>query len=164
MRQARFSDGWVISLCILLLLQSCDRTEKEPPTDAVSQSPGEGKAFVWVGGVRIVVEVSDTPESRTRGLMFREELAPDEGMLFVFDAEQYLSFWMKNTQIPLSIAFIGRKGIIFQIEDMMPFDTETLHRSSRPARYALEMNQGWFGRNGVEVGGRVEFSVEAGDW
>ena len=154
--------GWGLSLCLAFLFAVCDRADQGPSEHREDDSPGEGKVFIWVKGIRVAVEVSDRPESRARGLMFREELALDEGMLFVFDREQYLSFWMKDTLIPLSIAFMDRKGTILQIEDMEPLDTETLHRSSRPAQYALEMNQGWFERNEVGPGDRVAFSGEAG--
>ena len=164
MNTSRCIRGWGFPLCLAFLFAVCDRSDHGPSEHRGEESPGEGKVFIWVKGIRIAVEVSDTPESRASGLMFREELAPDEGMLFVLDREQYLSFWMKDTQIPLSIAFMDRTGTILQTEDMTPFDTETLHRSSRPALYALEMNRGWFERNGVKVGDKVEFSGEAGAW
>lgn len=162
MNASRCIRGWGLPFCLAFLLAVCDRADHGPSKQREDDSPGEGKVFIWVKGIRVAVEVSDRPESRARGLMFREELALDEGMLFVFDREQYLSFWMKDTLIPLSIAFVDRTGIIFQIEDMEPLDAETMHRSSQPARYALEMNQGWFERNGVEAGDRVAFSGEAG--
>src|SRR5215203_7432784 len=87
--------------------------------------------------------------------MVREALAEDAGMLFIFDQEQPLSFWMKDTLIPLSIAYIDGSGTIVDIQDMQPLD-ETLHPSATPARYALEVNQGFFGERGVTVGDTVE--------
>ncbi|MCX5910226.1 MAG: DUF192 domain-containing protein [Deltaproteobacteria bacterium] len=100
------------------------------------------------------MEVVQTEEQKARGLMFRESLGEDEGMLFVYGREEFLSFWMKNTRIPLSIAFMDAKGRIVDIQEMEPFSLET-HRSAYPAVYALEVNQGWFQRNGVQVGDRV---------
>ncbi len=91
--------------------------------------------------------------------MSRAYLPENEGMLFVFDTEGHHSFWMKNTSIPLSIAFIGRKGEIVQIEDMQPQDS-TLHTSAYPVLYALEMNQGWFRKNGIEVGDKITFNLQ----
>ena len=87
--------------------------------------------------------------------MFRREMPEDQGMLFVFPQEQRLSFWMKNTYLPLSIAYIDAKGTIVDLQDMTPLDLEP-HPSAKLARYALEVNQGWFKRHGVEVGESIE--------
>jgi uncharacterized membrane protein (UPF0127 family) len=87
--------------------------------------------------------------------MHRERLPDGEGMLFVFDRDQQLSLWMKDTTIPLSIAFIASDGRITEIKDMYPLDQSTV-RSSRSVRYALEVPQGWFGRAGVQTGDVVK--------
>jgi hypothetical protein len=87
--------------------------------------------------------------------MFRDKLGVDEGMLFVYEKEEFLTFWMKNTPLPLSIAFIDRKGKIVDIQDMEPFSLRT-HTSARPARYALETNRNWFQRNGIQAGDLVK--------
>lgn len=100
---------------------------------------------------KIVVEVAATPDTRATGLMHRFSLRPDHGMLFVFESPQPLGFWMKNTYIPLSIAFIDARGRILNIEDMHPRD-EATHRSRGPALYALEMRQGWFAAKGIGAG------------
>jgi uncharacterized protein len=104
---------------------------------------------------KTVAEVVTTPEQRATGLMRRFSLQPDHGMLFVFDRPQLLSFWMKNTYIPLSIAFIDADGRIVNIEDMRPQD-ESMHLSRRPSLYALEMKQGWFAEKGVKPGDAVK--------
>lgn len=101
------------------------------------------------------VEIADTEETRSQGLMHRDELPENHGMLFVFDRDQRMSFWMKNTSIPLSIAYISSDGVIREIHDMEPHDLDSV-RSSRSARYALEVNQGAFERNGIEVGDQVD--------
>ena len=134
-----------------LMLPGCAREEVPDRTD------GDGKITIRVDGIGVRVEVADNPEERRQGLMFRETLPTDEGMLFVFEREQLLSFWMKDTTIPLSIAFISRDGEIVAIQDMEPLDERTFHQSPRPALYALEMNQGWFEGHEVEVGDRVKF-------
>jgi len=108
-----------------------------------------------VKGYRVVAEVAATPETRTTGLMHRFSLKPGHGMLFVFSTPQPLAFWMKNTFIPLSIAFIGSDGDILNIEDMSP-QTDTTHPSRGPAQYALEMKKGWFAERGVGAGDRIE--------
>ncbi len=107
--------------------------------------------------VRVRVEIADNASEHARGLMYRTTLAENRGMLFIFEGEQTLSFWMKNTLIPLSIAFIGSEGRIVDIQDMKPLDDDPpSYVSARPAQYALEVNQGFFEERGVEVGDRAE--------
>jgi len=108
-----------------------------------------------VGDVEVTAEVADNSTERSLGLMFRKEMAYDHGMLFVYDRPRQLGFWMKNTYLPLSIAFIDASGTIVSIQDMQPLDETTIHRSPKKALWALEMNQGWFSENGVEVGDTV---------
>jgi hypothetical protein len=100
------------------------------------------------------VEVADTEASRRTGLMFRRQLGENAGMLFVYEAQQPWAMWMRNTYIPLSVAFIDRDGRIINIEDMQP-QTDDTHQSARPAKYALETNQGWFARRRIKPGDRV---------
>ena len=104
---------------------------------------------------KIFVEIARTEKEKAQGLMFRSKLAENEGMLFIYEQEEILSFWMKNTFIPLSIAFIDGHGQIIDIQDMQPFSLDT-HRSARPAQYALEVNKGWFQKNGIKVGDVVK--------
>ena len=104
-----------------------------------------------INGHKIIAEVVNTPEQRATGLMNRFSLAPDHGMLFVFEAPQPLGFWMKNTYIPLSIAFADADGRIVNIEDMKPHD-EATHWSRGFALYAVEMKQGWFASHGIAAG------------
>lgn len=101
------------------------------------------------------VELARSQEERALGLMYRTTLEEGRGMLFVFEGEQTLNFWMKNTLLPLSIAFIAGDGHIVDIQDMKPKSLETV-RSKVPARYALEVPHGWFTRAGVRVGDRVD--------
>jgi uncharacterized protein len=108
-----------------------------------------------VNGQKIVAEVVTTPEQRAKGLMNRFSLQPDHGMLFVFEEPQPLGFWMKNTYIPLSIAFVDVTGTIVNIEDMKPQD-ETTHWSRGFALYAVEMKQGWFVAKGIKPGDIVK--------
>ena len=107
--------------------------------------------------VEITVELARTDEERALGLMFRKTLPDGQGMLFVFDRDQQLSFWMKNTVIPLSIAFIASDGHILEIKDMAPNDLNSV-KSSRSVRYALEVPQGWFTRVNVTVGDVVKIN------
>ena len=107
------------------------------------------------GRVIIIAEIARTAAQRERGYMFREEVKDGEGMLFIFEQDQILSFWMKNTTVPLSIAFISYNGVILEIFDMEPENLNPV-RSSRSVRYALEVPQGWFDRAGVDSGDRLE--------
>jgi uncharacterized protein len=108
-----------------------------------------------IGGSTLTVEVAATPPAREHGLMERFSLQRDHGMLFVFETPQPLAFWMKNTYIPLSIAFVDASGRILNIEDMRPQD-ESSHWSRGLALYAIEMRQGWFAGKGIAPGDRVE--------
>ena len=99
-------------------------------------------------------EIANTNESRTQGLMFRKSLGANEGMLFVFPQDEAYCMWMKNTVIPLSVAFIDAKGQIVSIHEMLPH-TENPHCAASPARYALEMNAGWFRAKGIQRGIRI---------
>jgi uncharacterized membrane protein (UPF0127 family) len=105
----------------------------------------------------IRAEIARSAAERETGLMFRESLADGEGMLFVFEKDEMLSFWMKNTLIPLSIAYISYNGRILEIRDMRPRDLSPV-RSSRSARYALEVPQGWFERAGIRPGDVLDLS------
>ena len=109
------------------------------------------------GNVIITAEIARTDAQKAQGLMHRQELNDGHGMLFVFDRDQILSFWMKDTLIPLSIAFIASDGRILEIRDMEPLDLTTV-RSSRSARYALEVPQGWFDRAGLSAGDRLNLT------
>ena len=106
-------------------------------------------------GIHVIrAEVAYTFETRAQGLMFRKSLGPNEGMLFVFPQAEAHCMWMKNTLIPLSVAFIDEKGGIVSISEMQP-QTETSHCAAAPARFALEMAGGWFKAKGVKAGGRI---------
>jgi uncharacterized protein len=102
----------------------------------------------------ITAELATTTQSRTTGMMFREQTAPNHGMLFIFEYPAQQCFWMRNTPLPLTIAFIDDDGTILQITDMAP-KSEALHCSQRPVRFALEMEQGWFARKGAAVGSKI---------
>lgn len=114
------------------------------------------KEKIQIGSKKITVEIAKSRAQHEHGLMFRDHLAADSGMLFIFDEEMPLSFWMKNTYIDLSIAYIGKDKKIVDILDMKSTTSiETnypSYPSSKPAMYALEMNKGWFAKNQIKVG------------
>lgn len=107
-----------------------------------------------VNGHRLTVEVANTEPARAQGLMHRRVLPENRGMLFVFPASAHHSMWMMNTHIPLSVAFLDERGVIINIADMEPHSRDT-HTAAKPARYALEVNRGWFAKRGIRPGARV---------
>jgi uncharacterized membrane protein (UPF0127 family) len=116
---------------------------------------------VAIGGHKLTAEVAGTDAHRATGLMHRRMLPENRGMLFVFPDVAFHSMWMMNTYVPLSVAFLDRDGTIINIAEMQP-QTQTTHSAARPAKYALEVNQGWFGKRGIKPGIKVEGLEKAG--
>lgn len=160
------------TLCFTFLLgvmglwacgKSSERTDFEAPlpgngSDHEKVAVPENDLFtIKVGGIPVWVELAQTPETQRQGFMFREHLPENQGMLFVYPYGQVLSFWMSNTFIPLDIAFIDHNAVIVSIQQMQPLVEDKRYVSPVPVPYALEMNHGWFERNGVHVGDRVDF-------
>jgi uncharacterized membrane protein (UPF0127 family) len=104
---------------------------------------------------QITVEIADTPASRTQGLMGRRALPINHGMLFVFERPERQCFWMKNTLIPLSVAFVADDGTLVNLDEMKA-QTLNAHCSEKPVRYVLEMNTGWFAKKGLKAGNRLQ--------
>jgi uncharacterized membrane protein (UPF0127 family) len=107
-----------------------------------------------VGIHQIDTQLAVTPDQHATGLMFRKDMPQHEGMLFVFSEPRQQCFWMKNTLLPLTAAFVADDGTIVNLEDMKPQTTES-HCSKKPVRFVLEMNQGWFAKKGVKAGARI---------
>lgn len=120
-----------------------------------AQQPALPVVALNAGIHMIHAELAATPGTRALGLMRRKSMPQGSGMLFVFDENAGHCMWMKNTLLPLSVAFIDARGVIVNIEDMKPL-AETSHCASRPARFALEMNQGWFGKRGIAPGTKIQ--------
>ncbi|HEX5093907.1 MAG TPA: DUF192 domain-containing protein [Burkholderiales bacterium] len=118
---------------------------------ALAQQPSLPKVQLGAGMYLIQAEVADRDDTRTTGLMHRTSLPQNGGMLFVFDAPEVPCMWMKNTLLPLSVAFLDAGGTIVNIADMQPLSEDT-HCAARPALYALEMKQGWFAERGIRTG------------
>ncbi|HKN10867.1 MAG TPA: DUF192 domain-containing protein [Pseudomonadota bacterium] len=134
----------VVTIMMLAALGAARATAADLPT-----------LELHIKGQTVVAEIAATEATRTTGLMNRFSLQPDHGMLFVFSQPQALAFWMKNTYVPLSIAFIGADGRILNIEDMAPL-TENTHPSRGSALYALEMKKGWFAQHAIGEGESVQ--------
>jgi uncharacterized membrane protein (UPF0127 family) len=122
------------------------------PAGAVEKLPATTLSI----GIHLVqAEVAISDEERAQGLMFREKMGQNEGMVFRFNSPNQVCMWMKNTLLPLSVAFIDEAGSIINIEDMKP-QTLDAHCASKPARYALEMNQNWFRKKNIKAGSKIE--------
>jgi hypothetical protein len=118
-------------------------------------SPTEFRVIPLSAGIQVIqAEVALEPAERERGLMFRKQLGTNQGMVFLFDEPAQQCMWMRNTLIPLSVAFIDRDGKIINVEEMAA-QTDDNHCAARPALYALEMNQGWFAKHGILAGTRI---------
>lgn len=131
---------FLILVCFLFVFLSCSTEDKIP---------------LKISSHTLLVEIADSPRERQTGLMHREYLKRGEGMLFVFTNDEPRSFWMKNTTIPLSIAYIDKNGIIIDILDLEPLNLTSVP-SSGPVRYALELNQGEFQYRNIQVGDKVD--------
>ena len=114
-----------------------------------------------IAGHKATAEVAATDTQRSTGLMHRRMLPENRGMLFVFPDVAMHGMWMMNTYVPLSVAFLDREGRIINIEDMQP-QTQKTHSAAKPAKYALEMNLGWFAKRGIKAGAKVEGIEKAG--
>lgn len=129
----------VLLICASNTCAAQDNTQKMPVTT------------ISIGIHLIQAEVAIRDQDRSRGLMMRQKMAPNEGMIFRFENTNQVCMWMKNTLLPLSVAFVDEAGIIINIEDMKP-QTLDAHCAAKPARYALEMNQGWFKSKNIKPG------------
>lgn len=136
-----------ILLVSMLLVQSTVCAQDVPQTQLQ-------RTRLIAGIHQIDAQVAKTSDEHATGLMHRTEMPQHEGMLFVFDSASRLCFWMKNTLIPLTAAFIADDGTIVNLEDMKPQSLES-HCSSKPVRYVLEMNKGWFSKKGLKAGSRL---------
>ena len=137
----------ILALCAFLVPVSASRAENTTLLKTRNLS---------INNINITAEIADTPETRTKGLMYRQEMPPNHGMLFVFEESQPLCFWMRNTYIPLAIAFIDEQGKILNFHEMLPLRDKN-HCSAGPAKYALEMNRHWFRDNNVKEQDIIRF-------
>ena len=115
-----------------------------------------GEAKLEIGDQRLIVEIALRPEEQMTGLMNRDTLDPDRGMLFVFPAPKQASFWMHNTSIPLDLAFLDADGVILEIIPLVPFEEKRVQSQSSKVSYALEVARDWFASRGLKAGLKVK--------
>ena len=115
-----------------------------------------GEARLRIGDHQLTVEVADTPGEQALGLMNRESLPTDRGMIFVFEEPKKASFWMRNTSIPLDLAFLDSEGVILEILPLVPFEETPVQSQSTKVAYAIETNRDWFASRGLKPGAKVQ--------
>ena len=136
----------LLALCWMLGLTGCQ------PKNPDSSAFGLRVVQLKMANSSLFAEVADTPQTSANGLMFRDFLPDDRGMLFIFEKPETASFWMRNTKIPLSIAYIDSTGEILEIKSLKPLDETPVASASGEVAFALEVNEGWFMRNGIATG------------
>jgi uncharacterized membrane protein (UPF0127 family) len=136
-------------------------SDPEDETDDGKPNSGLRNSEMSIGEAKFTLEVADTPRLRNKGLMYRDSMSKDHGMIFVFASEEKLSFWMKNTNIPLDILFLDSSGTIVSIHQMKPHDLRGTP-SEKPALYAIELNEGTAKRVGVKIGDKLKLPEDLG--
>ena len=139
----------IVLAALVLLLSACQQKTAE-------SAFGLRTVDLKISTIPLTAEIADTPQASENGLMFRDSLPEDRGMLFVFESPKKATFWMRNTKIPLSIAFIDSTGTILEIKPMYPMDESIVPSSSDRVAYALEVNQGWFDRHRISAGVKID--------
>lgn len=147
-----------VSLLVTLLAQGCGKetpapasASNEPPLPAAAQ-PRLRTMRLWLGSEELVAELALTDAQRQAGMMFRTNMAENEGMLFVFPVPHQTAFWMKNTSVPLSVAYIDPFGVIQEIHELEPHNTNSVVAASDQIQYVLETTKGWFQRHNIGTG------------
>ena len=143
----------LIFFILILVLTGCSKPKSSKGIEK-SNKP-ENTVELLIKGNKIKVEVANSPEQRALGLMFRKDMDWDSGMLFIFEREGIYPFWMKFTQIPLSIAYLDRDNVIIGILEMVPNQEVIRYSPSEPFLKALEMNQGWFMKHSINIGDTI---------
>ena len=144
-----------------VVLTGCDRDRQSPPVAVVASKTIDERFAIKVGDRTVAMQVAASHDEMERGLMFRSSLGADEGMIFVYDQPQQMNFWMRNTEIPLNIGFFDAGGELKETYEMYPHDEKTVSSHSRALQYALEMNPGWFSRNGLKPGAKLDLKALA---
>ncbi len=155
--------GQTLGLAALLLAAGCEKDKPDMPPSVVTKKPpvepAAGQAQprlktikLYLGAAELTVEIADENHERMTGMMHRTTMPENEGMLFVFPYPHQTGFWMKNTTVPLSIAYIDPASRVIEIHDLQPGNTKPAESRSARVQYALEVNQGWFAKNGIKPG------------
>ena len=161
--------SWTIGLAIIgsLLLEGCEKsvtTAAPPATNQIGSVPTKVQPKlptikVWLGSQELVTEIARTDLQIRTGMMFRQGIAENEAMIFLFDRPDYRAFWMKNVSVPLSCAYIDPDGVILEIHNMTPQETKPIDSATDRIQFVIETKQGWFDRNKVSTGTVVRTEI-----
>ena len=150
----RYFRPLALFLATVVMVASTNTFADHPPLREGKPQTGLPTIFLKAGNQNIRVDVANTEATRQIGLMFRQKMGKQDGMLFVFPEIGYHAMWMRNTLIPLSVAYMNERGVVLSIHEMEAL-SEVAHQAAGPARYALEMNAGWFGSHKINVGDTI---------
>ncbi|HEX2862181.1 MAG TPA: DUF192 domain-containing protein [Lacunisphaera sp.] len=148
----------VAALCLVALLTGCGNRDS---SQVAAPKPVDDRFAIEVGGRPVQMQLALHPAEMQQGLMYRKSMGAEEGMLFAYDRPQQMSFWMRNTELPLDIGFFDASGELREIYPLYPHDERPV-QSLGPRQFALEMNQGWFARAGVKPGAKLDRAALAG--
>jgi uncharacterized membrane protein (UPF0127 family) len=154
--------AWIPGLLLLVAVWGCKQSEAPAASPVAAAGlptqaqPRLQTIKLWIGAEEMVTELALTGLQQQTGMMFRTNMPENEGMLFVFSVPHQASFWMMNTVLPLSAAYIDPDGVIAEIHDLQPRNTNSVTASSDRIQYVLETNQGWFKRHNIGVGTRIQ--------
>lgn len=160
MRSLFSKNNLVMGLCAAALCSSPSAFAQITPENR----PQFRKAEILLQSKTISVELAETPDQQAYGLSFVKELKPEQGMLFIFDETQHLSFWMVNTLLPLSIGYFDKDKKLIQVFEMAVLkegERPKHYQSKRPAKYALEMNKGWFKHHKIKLGSQFQLKISS---
>ena len=147
-----------LAFASVVLLTGCGRAE---PVKATTYQTVDDRFAIHVGTRMVQMQVAALPAEVEKGLMFRQTMGADEGMLFIFPVPQHQSFWMRNTTLPLDIGYFDASGELKEIYPMYPHDEKSVASHSRSIQFCLEMNQGWFKQAGVRPGAKLDLKAVA---
>jgi hypothetical protein len=151
----RWKAGWA-TVALVLMLSGCVR---RGPEAAPAPKTVEDWFAIAVGGRAVQMQLAVFPAEMEHGLMDRRDLAPDQGMVFVYAQPVRMSFWMRNTPLPLDIGFFSPEGELKEVHAMLPYDETTIRSQGTRLQFALEMNQGWFHQNGIRPGATIDLAA-----
>ncbi len=148
----------IIAFVVALVLTACGGSDAAKD---IAPKTVQDRFAIKVGERTVQLQVAALPAELQKGLMFRQTMGEDEGMLFVFTSPQPQGFWMRNTTLPLDIGYFDAAGELREIYPMYPLDEKSVNSRSRSIQFCLEMNQGWYARNGVKAGAKLDLKAVA---
>lgn len=158
---SRVTTLFLTGIFLLTAFAGCDRKQPLVPIASSEAKTVDDRFAIKVGERLVSMQVAARPDEMQKGLMYRQSMGEDEGMVFVFAKPQRMSFWMRNTEIPLDIGYFDVQGVLKEIHPLYPHDENAVKSRSQALQFCLEMNQGWYARNGVKPGAQLDLKALA---